>query len=162
VEPLIAALQDKDSDVRQAVAKALGELGDSGTAKPPFAAVQDEDSDVRQAAAEAAVGPLIAALWDEDMDVRLAAAVALKRIGEPAIERLTDALFRALQVRGGAMGGPVCEALGLIGDPRAVGPLIAALRDETGTVRWAAALALERIGTPGALDALEELWRRRT
>jgi HEAT repeat protein len=47
-------------------------------------------------------------------------------------------------------------ALGQLGDARAVGPLITALRDENSSVRWGIRRALERIGTPEALAALED------
>jgi hypothetical protein len=64
MEPLIAALKDKDSkdsDVRQAAAEALGEIKDPR-----------------------AVEPLIAALKDAKWRVRYAAAYALGEIGDPA------------------------------------------------------------------------------
>jgi HEAT repeat protein len=110
VEPLIAALKDKDSDVREAAAVALDHLGwkpaqdesagwywmakrDWGkcvalgalAVEPLIAALKHKDSDVRKVAAEAlgeikdprAVEPLIAALKDKDSDVRKAAAEAL-------------------------------------------------------------------------------------
>jgi len=59
VEPLIAALQDEDSNMRQGAAGALGRIG------------------------EPAVEPLIAALRDENSGVCRAAAQALKKIGTP-------------------------------------------------------------------------------
>lgn len=58
VEPLIAALEDKESSVRGGAAGALGDLRDAR-----------------------AVEPLIAALKDKEYWVREAAAVALRRIG---------------------------------------------------------------------------------
>jgi hypothetical protein len=51
------------------------------------------------------------------------------------------------------------KALGERGDLRAVEPLIITLWDEFSDVRWAAAWALKRIGTPEALAALEG-WQR--
>jgi HEAT repeat protein len=44
----------------------------------------------------------------------------------------------------------VAEALGKIGDTRAVEPLIAALKDEDERVRRVAAEALEQIGEQGS------------
>jgi HEAT repeat protein len=49
----------------------------------------------------------------------------------------------------------VIEALGKIGDPRAVSALAEALGDGEGPVRHEAARALRRIGAPEALRALE-------
>ena len=46
------------------------------------------------------------------------------------------------------------DALGEIGDPKAVEPLIAALKDPDDDVREAAAEALGRIGDPRAVDPL--------
>ena len=46
------------------------------------------------------------------------------------------------------------EALGQIGDARAVGPLIAALRDDISSVRQAAAEALGQIGDTSAVEPL--------
>jgi HEAT repeat protein len=51
MEPLIAALKDKDSkdsDVCQAAAEALGEIKDPRAVEPLIAALKDEDSDVRR------------------------------------------------------------------------------------------------------------------
>lgn len=48
------------------------------------------------------------------------------------------------------------EALGKIGDTRAVEPLIVALGDENGDVRWQAVQALRRIGTTKAWAALKK------
>ena len=47
VEPLCAALRDKDVDVREAAAEALGKIGDARAAVPLRSALGDEDSDVR-------------------------------------------------------------------------------------------------------------------
>jgi HEAT repeat protein len=76
VEPLIAVLKDKDSEIRENSAEALGEIGDARAVDPLIAALKDNDKDVRWHAASAlgeigdtrAVEPLIAALKDEDMD----------------------------------------------------------------------------------------------
>jgi HEAT repeat protein len=80
--------------------------------------------------------------------------------GPPNIEKSkakgdVSGLIRALryrkdfQVREGA-----AQALGEIGDPRSVGPLIDTLRDEQLTVRWSAADALAKIGDARAVEPL--------
>jgi len=53
VEPLIQALKDGYSHVREGAAKALGEIGDIRAVEPLIQALKDEDSDVRKIAAEA-------------------------------------------------------------------------------------------------------------
>ena len=91
IECLIAALKDKDSDVRNAAAWSLGRLGDKRAVEPFIAALKDKDSNVREAAAEAlgelgdkrAVKPLLTALKkDKDSNVRDAAAKALGKLGK--------------------------------------------------------------------------------
>ena len=139
-ESLRSALRDKDWTTRKAACQALGQLGDPR-----------------------AVEPLLTALRDEDWNVREAAAAALAAIGRPAVEPLLAALKGGdwMAVRragprcwgGSAISGPwsrcwersdtatssvrkaVCQALGQLGDPRAVGPLTAMLKDSHEEVR---------------------------
>lgn len=53
IDPLIAALQDKDSAVRGTAAQGLGEIQDGRAWKPLNAALNDPDSNVREMAAAA-------------------------------------------------------------------------------------------------------------
>lgn len=53
VQPLCAALRDKDVDVRRAAAWALTKIGDVRAVESLRAALKDKESRVRQAAAEA-------------------------------------------------------------------------------------------------------------
>jgi HEAT repeat protein len=168
VEPLVAALGDKDSGVREQAAEALGRIGDSRAVEPLVAALGDKESLwsglVRRYAAEAlgrigdnrAVGPLVATLEDkEDRDWvrRRNAAEALGRIGdnravEPLIATLEDKEDN-VRVRYAA-----AEALGCIGDSRAVEPLVAALEDKEEWVRRHAAISLGCIGDSRAVEPL--------
>ena len=183
VEPLIAALKDNGlSGVREAAAEALGKIGDPRAVEPLIAALIHGLSYYREAAAEAlvkigapAVEPLIAALKDGDFDVRKTAAGALGeigwkpdkgeagalyliargkwdecvKIGAPAVEPLIAALKDGnSDVRKAAAG-----ALGVIGDARAVRPLIAAL--EGSGMRQAAVNALVRLNNEGRLGDAE-------
>ena len=50
IEGLIKALKDKDSDVREEAAEALGEIGDDRAVEPLTKALKDEDSSVRSKA----------------------------------------------------------------------------------------------------------------
>ena len=75
---------------------------------------------------------------------------ALERIGWPAVDPLIQALLHAdytvIRMRS-------AEALGHIGDVRAVEPLIQALRDKDTAVQWRAIEALADIGEP-AMESL--------
>ncbi len=149
VEPLIAALRDTDWHVRQAAAKALDKLGWGWDKVVSFGAVAvqpliDALKDARKAENHSeyeaiamalrkihdasALEPLVAGLWNDDPGVRQAVAAALSEIGKPAIERfvavLQDKHSPLIQRTGAA------EALGEIGDPRAIEPLIAVLKEE--------------------------------
>ena len=53
VEPLIATLQDSDSNVRSAAAETLGKIGDARAVEPLIATLRDSHSNVRSAAAGA-------------------------------------------------------------------------------------------------------------
>ena len=68
------------------------------------------------------------------------------RAVEPLIAMLTENPYES----------NVMRALGDIGDARAVEPLVAMLKYEDWSVRKAAAEALEKIGDPQAVAALEE------
>ena len=179
VEPLIAALKDKDWFGRSAAAEALGKIGD--------ARAKDKDWYGRKAAAEAlgkigdarAVEPLVAALVDPAL--RREAAVALGQIGDArAIEPLIPALLdqddymRRAAVEAlhrlswspdrGETGAAYWVARGewdkcvQIGAP-AVEPLIAALtRNEEGwRVRSAAAKGLVGIYRSGRLEEAQKV-----
>jgi hypothetical protein len=88
VAPLIRALKDRESDIREKVATALGEIGDARAMDPLIRALQDKDSGVRAAAATAlgkigdhqAVEPLQEALKDQDAGVESAAAKAIEEL----------------------------------------------------------------------------------
>ena len=144
VEPLIAALKDKESGVKMVAVAALGELcaqlGDAAlctrAVQPLIAALGDSEVHVRIHAAEAldrigshledaplrarAVEPLIAALDNNDPSVRIEAGEALGRIGIPAVEPL----IAVLQGGHSSLRQLAATTLGEIGDPRAVTPLM--------------------------------------
>lgn len=91
-----------------------------------------------------------AADYKAESEIRHAAARALVEIGAPAVELLLVALRNEdMGVRHRA-----AYALGDIGDPRAVHPLTAALKDAYGDVRRAAATALGKIGDSRAVEPL--------
>ena len=87
---ICALLKDKDWEVRQEAAVALGRLSHPEACDPLVAVLNDPDADVREAAVVAlgkigdhrAVGPLVLALKDEVASVRRMAAASLSRIDQ--------------------------------------------------------------------------------
>lgn len=156
VEPLTITLKDSEGLVRMTAARALGEIKDPRAVEPLLGALKDRMSDVREEAAKAlvelpdprAVKSLIAALGDQSSDVQRQAIEALLRIGAPAFDPLLTAVQDpSEEVRRGAV-----QALGVFKDPRAVEPLIPALKDSS--LKYGAAYALGEIGDPRAAEPL--------
>lgn len=164
--------QDEDAWVRGECARALGNIGNE-QAVPALGErlQQDEDAEVRwtcvisldRIGSDQAVSALINALQeDENFVVRRACVRSLDRIGS---EDAVLALIDALQKDDNADVRSSCaRALGTIGSEQAVAVLINALQDTEkagwrGTVAHIAAEALEKIGTPEALQAVAE-WRK--
>lgn len=142
VRPLVDALQNPRHPARPMIAATLGQLGDRRAVEPLIAALQDPDKAVRFHAALAlaklkdrrAVRPLIRALFDEMPPL------------EP--DPLTGEL---LTVRAAA-----AQALGELRATEAIPALRVLLTDENYPTRQAAVLALLRIGTPEAVQAVAE------
>ncbi len=112
VEPLVDALHDESSHVREFAADVLGEIQDKRAIRPLIQVLQsDSSSIVRQVAASAlgklgsgeSIEALIAALQDPNKFVRRAAVEALGQIGdEQAIEPLHRLLNDEEEVRSAA------------------------------------------------------------
>ena len=91
ITPLINALTDKDSQVREWAARSLGYRKADGAVETLISALKDEDSQVREASAWAlgqignhqASIALISATQDEDAQVREHAERALKNLSPP-------------------------------------------------------------------------------
>ena len=129
VEPLIAAIRDKDDGVRKAADKALSMIGWQPGMDELAAAYWIAKGQVARCAAigAPAVEPLIAALRDKNGWTRRDAAEALGQIGD---RRAVEPLIAALRDKSGDVHRPdAARALGEIGDLRALEPLIAALGD---------------------------------
>ena len=137
VEPLIAALKNKDAEVRWRVVESLGKIKDPNAVEPLIAALRgDRDERVRREAAEAladirdprAVEPLIAALKDREWDVRANSARGLGWGDDP---RAFEALLVALTAdKDPGVRISAAEALGETRDPRAIEPLIGAMKND--------------------------------
>ena len=139
INPLRAALNDWDANVRGAAAKALARIG------PP------------------AVTVLCATLQDGEDSAREAAVAALVNIGEPALEPLLQCFAstntKTRQFAARALGKMVGELpdLARAHTPTCEATCIAALQDTSAEVRDSAARLLGRMRCRGSADALAKL-----
>jgi HEAT repeat protein len=150
VEPLIAALKNKDPEVAWRAAAALGKIGDKRAVEPLIAALKNKDPEVQKSAADALakigsppVKPLIAMLDDADPEVKKLASDLLIKIGSPAVKPL----ILALKHKDPELQKSAADVLVKIGST-AVRPLIAMLDDEDPEVQELAADVLAKIGQP--------------
>jgi len=150
VTPLMAALTgDRYSGVRWKAAEALALIG-SPAVEPLIGALGNPDEDVRWKAAIAlgeigdprAIPPLIALLEDHDRFVQSRAAYALGQFGSSAL----SPLLTALQAGSPAARRGAAIALGKIGAPEVVDPLLFALSDPDDAVRSSVLDALACLG----------------
>ena len=158
-ERLRRALNDEHSEIREAAAKALAEIGSQQVVEPLIQAFKDEDSDIGWKAAEAlaeiggqqVVDSLIHTLKDKDGDVRRYSAWTLGRIGD---RQVVQPLIQILNDEDSSVRYYAAWALGEIGGEQAVEPLIQTLEGEDSNVRGAAARALSEIGSDQAIESL--------
>ncbi|GAB4478608.1 MAG: hypothetical protein Kow00124_23230 [Anaerolineae bacterium] len=160
---LYEAMASGDRALQRAAADAVWEIGDEDAAGL-IRALHYERGWVRDAIAEALE---LSGWFPDDVDTEIALRIAtwnwraIVALGEAAVPGLVSALSDP----DGNVRRGIVWTLGQIGDPRAVPYLIAMLDDTAGDmfgigerVCDAAAEALERIGTPEALDAAAA-WR---
>jgi len=159
-EPLLAALKNKKSGVQEKAAIALGMLEDPRAVEPLIALLDDpslrphEQERVISVLGELkdprAVEPLIAHLKDKRKSTRIATAHAFKEMAPVGFDSIVAVLQdKSLFGRTGA-----AYALGFIKDPRAVEPLIIALKDHNSDVQKEAARALDEINDPRSIEPL--------
>jgi HEAT repeat protein len=156
---LIRRLSSSDAAVRQASARALGEIGNARACQALADSLREDPEPSVRAAAARALGQLPGAVPQE----ALRRALGVERDGTvfgAAQAALGWREAEVAQFLAGELGSDdwrvawqTVVRLGEIG-PVAVPPLICALRDGTGDVRWRAASALGRIGDQGALEPL--------
>jgi HEAT repeat protein len=147
LRPLLA---DPNPDTRWWAVRAMVEIRDPQVPGLLVSAIEDEDMSVRQCAAQAlrhrpvpsAVPVLISALGVQDSLLARLAANALIAVGEPAVPEL-------IGVMENGKGRPRLEAartLAIIGDPRAIPVLYAALSEDSAWMDYWANEGLERMG----------------
>jgi HEAT repeat protein len=181
VEPLIAVLKDSEIGVSTNAVWVLGALGDARAIDPLIGALKNQQ--LRKAAAEAlselgtpAIEPLIVVLMDSDANTRQAAARVLKAIGWQPGQDENGARYWIAQREWNqciALGdqavapliwalndmvesGDAVNALGQIGDARAVKPLIKKLQANPLPARQSAARALVQLFQRGQLTQADK------
>lgn len=95
---------------------------------------------------------LTRALRHRDLNVQWRAAKALQELGGGGLDYLIHTLENTMN-RETRLG--IIEALGMIGDPRAVNPLLSQMNDQSNEIRWETALALGEIGDSSAIPSLK-------
>ena len=149
VEPLILALRDADDWVRWEVARDLGQLGDVAV-EPLILALRDADGGVRQGVPVPWGSWAIHGLSSHSSWPYVMLTVGSYRGQRPpwgnwAIHGLSSHhLGPCMMLTVGSDGA--ARALGQLGDPRAVEPLILPYVMLDGGVRWEAAAALRQLG----------------
>jgi HEAT repeat protein len=162
ISELAAALNNENSDIRLDAVEALGDIEDDSAVNALAAAMKDRDDLVRHTAAislgrigsPAAVAALVDALVGPHQDnwLRAAAAEALVEADDPdAFEPLVNALRTSADR---SVRAESVWPIGVLGGPRAVEPLIAALKDSDSGVRRLAAEQLGATADARAIDAL--------
>lgn len=164
VESLIAALKDKDEGVRSSAAEALGNIGDTSAIKSLIKTLKEKNRYVRENSVKALkkmgwkpgndtekVYYLIAVEdWDE-----------LVKIGKPAVDPLIKLLkCKGLYYQDYIGKASVVKALGEIGDPRAVDPIIRASKDKDENIRKESEKALGKIKDPVAEEAIVQYFKQ--
>ncbi len=165
VDLLIVACRDRDGAVKAAAAEALGKIRDPKAVPTLAKLFRDTSKIVRETAGtalvtigEPSVDALIESLRDKDFVVRCHGARALGgmtndyQYGRSWVKdaRVVDALCDALKDPDRAVREDATIALGMIGDPRAIEPLMEAMKD--GAVKRHAIMSLGMIGDARALQ----------
>jgi hypothetical protein len=122
----------------------------------PPATTRRADARAVQQATRERIAALIMALGDPSNSLHQHAADDLVAIGEAAVPALNEALSPH---RPWLTSYRAAEALGQIGDGRAAGPLLEALRHPNSNVRWSAVRALSVVGDARALLDLRRVAR---
>jgi HEAT repeat protein len=169
---LAEKLKDDDSWVQEAAAQMLGAIGDTSAVPALISAIEDPQNvstSVREYSVRAiyefpderAIQALIGALTDPNWETAYYAASTLGKIQKHSA---VTALAQALNDERDVVRAGAATALGELGAVDALPQLLPLLNDNEKTIRiiqpvciWAAK-ALENIGTPEALEAVNK-WR---
>lgn len=152
---LADALKHTDAEVHHTAAEALGRIRDPRAVQPLIDALPTVGAVAASALGSIgdprALGPLVSILKHRSLFLRLAVERALDRIDSgwahsPAAAEAVPAIIKAfLECPDWEVRRAAADALGKIGDPRAVEALLLAQKDEDREVKNLAAQALKKI-----------------
>ncbi|MHC5054701.1 MAG: HEAT repeat domain-containing protein, partial [Planctomycetota bacterium] len=148
--------------------KGLARYDDPSVSRSLVFLARDRDPGVRRALADVlaahdnleSVKTLLALISQRDAVLGVSAAASLASLRD---EKTVEWLYTSALTRGtsGTVRGAVAEALGLIGEERAIPQLVKSLGDSRAEARAGAAIALGRFRHGGALEGLVKLTRDR-
>lgn len=158
---LCELLSDEQEHLREMGARGLGSIGDEESLGNLIRAASDGSPAVRKAVYKSmarlgiptAVDQIVKGLEDPDDDVKLS---VMKGLGGWGGDRIKDALVRALDDRNIWVRYHAVVLLGELGDPCVEDLVIEKLLKDEAPVKAAAARAIERLGSIGAVDHLEK------
>ncbi len=160
--PLLGALDRRvPQPVRSQAAWALGQLKDKKAVQSLMAVLREDTELANEAATalssigEPAVPPLTSALSSDDAQVRQMAVRSLGRMGTTALRPLLQIVQDEKQMD--QVVKSAADALGLLGDPQAIPPLVVLLRSRRGKLAEPAANALAGIGIPAIQSLIDAL-----
>jgi HEAT repeat protein len=165
--PLAELLRSPDWGLRHNIATVMARIPNSHATKLLVeSALENEDEEIVKVAVgalmhmrEEAVGLLAEVMESNAGIVRLRAALILAEIGNAlGISILVAAVERTLEESDDDMLPRMLEALGRLGDARAIPPLIKVLEGEHSLLRLAAAGSLVAIGEPAVEALLDVVW----
>jgi len=151
---LIALLGVEDAGVQKDSVKMLVKIGNTRAVGPVISLLGVKDPGVRKTAVEALEKMGDYRVAQPLMDIKEDDNKEVKRAVEKALKTITDRLILALKHEDKGIRKNSAEALGKIGDTRAVDPLLEALRDKDRGVRMSSTEALGLIGDPRAVKSL--------
>lgn len=163
IELLIIALQDSNWSIQRTAAQAFGQIGDARAVEPLIALLKHQEVLVYKAAAEAlgkisdvrVMDLLVPLLKDTSAQTRKLVAELLQARGWQPKDEIQH-VWLSIALQNWASVGRELTALGQLGDPRAIEPLVNALQNEISysDVRAKAAQALGQLGDLRAVEPL--------
>jgi len=145
------SIRSNEPEIKRKAIQLLTSMGTKTSIKVLFESLVSDDADLISTLISLdkfGIDLIITLIKDEDSITRLLAEKTLVTTGDPSVERLIA------KIRNGNVRIQAIDALGRIGDPKSVEPLIAQLNDENAYVRIRVIDALGRIGDPKSVEPL--------